>query len=203
VQALGTLQGVRWVASSAEPRFGLETPELRVRFEIKNPPGVHELAVGATTSGGHFARLAPDSAVFVLSEQVFEVLSQPFIDRALCPEESEQTSISVKSAKGEGVLSQVRMSFPQYPDGLKEALRSLKAEFAVHLGAAKPNEGLSHPALELVYSAGRQVKVVIGNCDTLRDQSICYARRSDVNATFALSSRVVSVLRSATRHEIP
>jgi hypothetical protein len=147
--------------------------------------------------------LEPDPAVFLLSDQVYEALSLPFIDRALCPQAQDQLVIHVKSATGEGFITPAgtlrRTVLPSYPEGAIEAFRSLKAEFAVHFGSARPNEGLSKPQLEIEY--GSSWKVAVGHCDKLRGQEVCYARRSDVSATFAISAHSAHLMLRATRYD--
>jgi hypothetical protein len=205
VQTLGTLQAVRWVATADEPRFGLGSPRLRVRFTRRSGGEPHELLVGAKVGTAYYARLTPDPGVFLLAGSAFEDLSLPLIDRALCPTfEPEKLNVRVVTKNGEGAVVPGHLAFPRPDVPVRETLSALRAEFAVHVGPAKSTEGFAQPRLTLFYLAGeRKVQVTVGACDTLREQRVCYARRDDIDATFALAARTVSDLETATSHDIP
>jgi hypothetical protein len=80
---------------------------------------------------------------------------------------------------------------------LLASVAALRAERTVHLGPRRPHESLDAPQLELTLTAtdGRAARVTVGACETLDDASICYARLEGVDATFALSRRLVAELR--------
>ena len=203
VQALGTLQAVRWAAANADPSHGLAPPRLHVRVTLTGDAGQRILDVGAATSGGFFARASSDPGVFVLPRSVFEVLSTPVIERSLVPvAEAELASIQLES--GGRTVSSTR-SGERWQGPLKsaviEAILSLKAEKAVHIGAAKPHEGLGKPSLILRFVAknGQQYRLLVGARDTLDDSPIAYARLDGVDATFALSERTATMLRDSAQ----
>jgi hypothetical protein len=203
VQTLGTLQAARWVSGADNARFGLAEPRLRVTVTLKS--GVsRELAVGAATEGGFFARLGPDPGVFVLARSAFSDLSTPLIDRALCPlAKSEIAKITLKIGSRSSSIERRGEAW----DGaavssarageLAETLSALRADFTVHLGAAKANEALAKPNLvvELSNGAGKSYRLRVGARDTLNDSPIAYARLDGVDATFALSQRTVQSLQ--------
>lgn len=211
VQTLGTLAAARWVSLEDEPRFGLDKPQLSVRFTLTSDAPTRELTVGAETEGGYFARLSPDPAIFLLSKSAFGDLSFPLIDRALCPFEGDDLKGAwmVSSTGRDGGFSRASASsnfrtvFPSHASEASGALRSLKAYRVLHLGKALPNEGFTKPRLRITYSSLTRpsVEVLIGSCDQRDELQFCYARRSDVDATFALSFRVVNDLLAATRDD--
>lgn len=189
VQTLGALEATRWVAASDEPRFGLGAPRLRVTFQLTSAAEPRELLVGATTAGGYFAKLAAEPGVFVLPGSAFADLSALLVDRSLSPfAESDLARVTAKvGRKQEKPLSGLLLS----------SVAALRAEQAVHLGPRRPTEGLEPPQLELSLTDknGKAARVIVGACDTLDGASICYARRDGVDATFALSRRLVAELR--------
>ncbi len=204
VQTLGTLSASRWVALGDEPRFELARPRLTVNLTFAADAPARELRVGAATGAGYFAQLSPEPAVFVLPQAAFADLSLPFIDRALCPFTGDDlAAVTVESKFGRGLISGQKVDFPSRGGEASEAIRSLRAYRVLHVGPARPNEGLGAPRLQIRYRAasGKQVTVLVGGCDDRDDPPFCYARRSDVDATFALSSRIVSDLVSATSHD--
>jgi len=112
--------------------------------------------------------------------------------------------VSVVTKNGTGAIVPGHTAFPRPDATVLETLRALRAEFAVHVGKAKSNEGFARPRLTISYRAGeRKVEVTVGACETLREQRVCYARRDDIDATFALAARTVSDLETATSHDIP
>jgi Domain of unknown function (DUF4340) len=204
VQTLGTLQAAHWVAAADAPSLGLAAPRLRVSITLGANAGTRELLVGAATPGGYFARVSSDPGVFVLARSVFAELSAPLIDRALTPfAESELGGLSVRS--GNRTLSFARpdqtwvgaANQPTQATILLEPLSALRAEFAVHLGAAAAAEGFAKPSSEVTFVAknGKRVRLLIGTRDTLNDTPIAYARRDDVDATFALAQRTAASLQ--------
>jgi hypothetical protein len=203
VQLLGSLRAERWVAASPEAVHGLSTPRLRVELE---PAGVprRQLVVGAPTESGYFATLSPDPGVFVLARSVVQQLERPLLDRSLCPlPRAALARIELRQGKRELTLHSRGESWEGAGVGsaraaeLGEALASLRAEFTVHLGAPKPNEGFARPSLTLrFFDAGGQGRsLVVGARDTLNDAGIAYARLDGVDATFAVSASIIEALQ--------
>ena len=189
VQTLGSLRALRWVAGSEEPRFGLTAPRLRLAITRKDSATPRELVVGGVAPGGYYARLAPDPGVFVLPGSAFADASSLLIDRSLSPfPEAELERVELRS----GSRRAVPVSGP-----LLATLATLRAEQALHVGPAKPAERLDTPQLTVSFAAkgGKFARLSVGACDTLNDVAVCYARRDDVNATFALSRRLVAELQ--------
>jgi hypothetical protein len=203
VQTLGALQAERWVATAVAPAHGFDAPRLRARIELSSG-AVHELIVGARAKDGFYARLAADPGVFVLSSTSVRALQAPLIDRALFPELGSELARLVLT-RGAQSLTLERAgeawrggTTPARASELVEMLRSLRADFTVHLGPARPNEGLTRPGLSITFVAegGKRDVLHIGARDTIDGAAIAYARLESVNATFALSSSTVTALQS-------
>jgi hypothetical protein len=203
VQALGALQAERWVATAVAPVHGFEAPRLRARIELRSG-AVHELIVGARAKDGFYARLGADPAVFVLSSATLKALQEPLIDRALYPELGSDLATLVLT-RGARSLTLERAgdawrggTTPERASELVETLSSLRADFTVHLGPARPNEGLTRPGFSITFVAkdGKRDVLRIGARDTIDGAAIAYARLDSVDATFALSSSTVTALQS-------
>lgn len=203
VQTLGTLQAVRWVAAHEEPSFGLSAPRLRAVLGLS--AGERELKVGAPSDDGYFARLSPDPGVFVLPRAAFEDLAQPLIDRSLCPfTKSELVGLEFRGPSGVQTLSRqgdtwqgTSVSGGRAAE-LADAVSALRAELAVHLGAPKPDEGLRKPRFELELRGknGQRRRLSFGARAVLHDTEVVFARRDDVDATFALAERAARELEA-------
>jgi hypothetical protein len=199
VQTLSTLVATRWVSLTDDASFGLARPRAELEITLGSDTAPRRLVIGAPVSGGYFARLSPDPAVFVLPAAAFDDLVAPHIDRALCPcAEQELASVELTTPRGTGVIRGATVSLPHHRPELGETLKALRAERALHFGPARPDEGFAGATSKLKYTTrdGRVVEVVFGSCETKNDGKICYARRSDVDATFAVAARVVKDLTS-------
>lgn len=203
VQSLGALTAERWVATAPAAAHGFDSPRLRARVELTSG-AVHELIVGARTQDGFYARLAADAGVFVLARSTVTALQGPFIDRSLFPQLGSELA-TVVLARGARSVTLVKAgeawsgtTLPARAGELVETLTALRADFTVHLGATKPNEGLSQPALSVTFVAkdGKRDVLRIGARDTIDGAAIAYARLDSVDATFALASSTVNGLQS-------
>ena len=205
VQTLGTLRAERWAASQAEPAHGLSTPRLRVKVELGgSPPSERELLVGAETRGGFFASLSPDAGVFVVARASVVELETPLVDRSLCPVAPAELS-RVELQLGKKQLALARRGDAWEANGISatraaalgETLSSLRADFALHLGPARPSEGFGKPSLVVRFSDARggQRRLLVGARDTTAGTPIAYARLDGVDATFALAASTVTALQ--------
>lgn len=207
VQSLGTLQAVRWVApppAGEEAKLGFATPRARITFQL-GTAAPRELLVGASTEGGAFARLSPDPAVFVLGTLPLADLETPLIDRALCPFDRAQLA-RIELKRGERSVNLTRTNdtwsgapfTPAQGSDLAEALMALRAEQALHIGAARPNEGFGQPraTITFVNAAGKQARLSLGAKSTLGEEPIFLARLEGIDATFALLARSAEPLLS-------
>ena len=212
IQALGALTAERFVADRDDGSFGLQRPSLRVAFAFKNAEGVkveHHLRFGDETALGVFATLQDDGPVFVLARSVRDICQLSLINRTLFPTSSDAFNAITLEAHGR-TLQLVRQgelltvtpagSFPQdrVPQ-LLEALGDLRAEAAVHSGAALPGEGFSAPSLVLRLSPrqGAPQTVSFGAGDSWRSTSVFYVRVSGVDATFVMAQSKVRALSDA------
>jgi hypothetical protein len=208
-EALAKLSAERWVAE----RFGLGTPRVTAQFEGTQDGGANtwKLLVGARSGDGAYARLEPEPAVFLLSRNVEQALTSWVIDRSvfiLDPSEVLSISLagngksaSIKGDKGRwqataGGLSEAAV------EKVRDAFVQMRAEGAVHTGAAQDSEGLDKPLLEVVVkrapgheARSSDIRIRIGRGDVWRTMNIYYARREGIDATYALAaSRVKPVL---------
>ncbi|HEX2671813.1 MAG TPA: DUF4340 domain-containing protein [Polyangiaceae bacterium] len=212
VQALGALTAERFVADRDDGSFGLQRASLRVHFAFKNSGGVkveHDLRFGDETSLGVFATLRDDGPVFVLARSVRDTCQLSLLNRAVFPTSSDAFSTITLEARGrtvqlarqgERMLVAKPGSFPQdrVPE-LLEAFGNLRAEAALHSGAALPNEGFSEPFLSvrLVPRQGIPQTLSFGAGDSWRSTSVFYMRVSNVDATFVIAQSKVRALSEA------
>ena len=111
-------------------------------------------------------------------------------------------SLRLKRVAGQLTLQEAPSGFdPSRVDELLDAIESLRAEAAVHLGPATAGEGLRRPILtgtirrQSPENVGMPpIRFSIGSRDSFRDASIYYARVASINATYALPREQVQRL---------
>src|SRR5690606_39038539 len=111
-------------------------------------------------------------------------------------------SLRLKRVAGQLTLQEAPSGFdPSRVDELLDAIESLRAEAAVHLGSATAGEGLRRPILtgtirrQSPENVGMPpIRFSIGSRDSFRDASIYYARVASINATYALPREQVQRL---------
>lgn len=212
VDTLAKLEAERWVSDRDDGTFGLARPALRVRLVVEPESGtelVRELRVGDATTGGAFAALDDDGGVFVLSRRARASVERWLVDRALLPGEfAAIVEAAIETATTSLVLTRIGPGWqqtggaPELEVGavarLGDAIAELRAEAAVHLGAARPEEGLAEPRLTLRLRAeaarGASRTIRFGAGDTWEGTSIVYARVDGVDATFAVARGAVGAI---------
>jgi hypothetical protein len=212
VQTLGALTAERFVADRDDGSFGLQRSSLRVQFAFKNSEGVeveHALRFGDETSLGVFATLRDDGPVFVISRSVRDTCQLSLLNRSVFPTSSDAFNTITLEARGrtvqlarqgERMLVAKPGSFPQdRVSELLEAFGNLRAEAALHIGPALPNEGFSEPFLSvrLVPRQGVPQTLSFGAGDSWRSTSVFYMRVSNVDATFVIAQSKVRALAEA------
>jgi hypothetical protein len=218
VDALASLTTDRWASDTNDGHFGLTPPKFEVRLTLSASGGgggteVRTLRVGDATSGGAYATLDGTQGVFVLPKRLLELLDTPLIDRSVFvidPAITRSIRLEAKGViitlekQGGGFVEtspQPQLSKAQVAQ-IVEALNDMRAEAAVHVGAARPNEGLQTPELVVTTESSpgggealKKLRYRIGAGDAWRSMSVFYARADGVDATFVVArSKVNQVL---------
>ncbi|MEZ4229461.1 MAG: DUF4340 domain-containing protein [Polyangiaceae bacterium] len=217
VDGLLTLNAERWVADDDDGSFGLAKPSARLKLETY-PQGdkkakTYELVVGAETSGGAYASLAGDPAVFVLPRATQQAMETWLIDRSLLmldPNEVERVTLKrgdqtwvIKKDGERFVLESGELAADKVAQ-IMDSFSVTRAEAALHIGGPRPQEGFRQPALvvDVVRLPARgarsePVHLEFGAGDAWRGTSIYYARRRGFDCTFAVArGRLQPVLDS-------
>jgi hypothetical protein len=213
VDELATLTAERWVAEHDDGSFGLSDPELTAKLTVASGDGgtkSFEIVVGALTTGGAFAKLGGDLGVFVLPRRAFDALSTLALDRGhfiVTPDVATRVELEHEGKKlvlekqGERFVRSGGIEIsPARVAEMTDALVALRAEAAVHLGAPKPSEGLSSPALRVTVTRtdrAQPQRFFIGAGDVWRGTNVHYARTEGIDATFAIAKSKVRVLLDA------
>jgi hypothetical protein len=213
VQALGTLEVDRWAAAQAEPAHGLDHPTVTVEIgtEKSGKPQTLRLVVGGETRGGFFATLSGYDGVFVLSKPLVYELSTSLLSRSVfVVDPSSYRGIVFRAGARSLELERRADGFvakgatdelaPALIERLVATASALRAEAALHAGAARAGEGFEQPSLEIRFVAETPAQsrtVSIGAETSLRGESVRFARIDNVNATYAIGAAQIRELREA------
>lgn len=213
--ALGGLTADRWIGA-ARPEHGLGSPRLTVEADLDGDAGARTLRVqlGAPAGGSgstSFARAGDDPAVFVATRRIEEAADRWLVDRtALVTEVSRVRRVTLTAPGAKKTVIEASggafhvAGAPADPvantraAAVREALADLVAEAATTVGKPPPHEGLDKPALEVAIEMEKStVTLRFGAGDTWKGTTIYYARRSGVDATFAVAQAKVRPLIEA------
>lgn len=207
----------KWVADKDDGTFGLEHPVLRAKLTMRKDGKLveHVLRVGRQTASGYFATMEGDTGVFVLPRRLYETLTTLVVDRGpFMVDPAITTKITLRTHDRGAVLERRGDEFvqtdpgePLSPDSVRkivDTLSSLRAEAAVDIGPARPEQGLDHPLLtvrverEPGHPEKPQVSTFsIGAGDSWRGISVHYARVEGMPATYAIARSAVRALVDA------
>lgn len=175
LRRLAELSAVRFEAPVADGSHGLAAPRfvVTVRFEGALPddehghedeqadapaPRTHRLLIGAETTGGAFARLDDDVAVFLVPSTLVEDLVSPLVSRTLLATDRDYIDdVALITSTGRIELHHDGRAFVtpegapdrERTDALFEALERLRADGATGYGPAAAEDGLDSPRLRL------------------------------------------------------
>ena len=213
VDALSSLTAERWVADDDDGSFGLSRPTLQVGFSFDEQDAgatSMELVVGTLIPGGAYAKLEKQPGVFVMSRRALDALETLLLDRSvfmLNPGDAKKVFLERNGKKIELVYEGDHYTQASGPPlgatavtRAMDALSGLRAEAAVHVGAARADEGLQKPRLTVRIEppgTGKPRVLTFGAGDDYRNTSIVYARSSGVDATYAIAKSKLSGLFDA------
>jgi hypothetical protein len=189
-------------------------------------PKILKLLIGAPSTEGSFAALAGDAAVFIAPRELERAADLWFIDRSslrVDPGSIARVTLTAEGgakvhAERSGDVWRIRSSEPRdagagaspaQAAAIRDALAELVAEGAVSIGEPEKDQGLTKPQLTLeierVKPEGapssepppKPVTIAFGAGDVWRGTRIYYARRSGVDATFAVAQAKVRPLLNA------
>ncbi|NUP05545.1 MAG: DUF4340 domain-containing protein [Polyangiaceae bacterium] len=210
--AFVTLQAIRWVSSTVEPNFALDHPRYVIQAKLgasdDHAAATLELKLGAFTDDGVYASLSSETGVFLVPRNLEEAFERSFVSReafALNPGAADKIEIEAGTttvtlvrdgrqlrlrAAGGSTKSDARAA------EIEKELLGLDAIFAVRAGPAAADQGLEQPAMKIRITPRKNpqdaedpktIVVSIGGAGALQGVPIRYARRDDIDATYAVS----------------
>jgi hypothetical protein len=229
--ALATLRASRWVAAEPSPIHGFDKPRVVVKGRVSENEGSSrtiELLLGARSDEGIYAMATgtnaglagaqnQESGVFLLPFEKAASFSRNFVSReSFTIDLSTADEVVLDSAGKKSVLARAGRQL-RLKDGseamsasIERAVVELVAIRAVGVGPAPTSLGFDKPVLEITVtprkgsasdSTSGRFTVLLGGADTIEGNSVVYARRDDVDATFIVTEPAYQRLRAALRGE--
>jgi hypothetical protein len=194
--AVAQLRADRWIGERDDGSYGFETPSRTIDLDVADADGgarTIRLTIGRTIGRGAAARRLDDPAVFAVSDSTLRAIDTLAIDRS-CFMVDPAGIKEIKLGRGK------RLSAGDL-ETAKDALSTMRAESALHLGPPRREEGFDRPQLEVTIEHGAEAggkpgttHLVIGAGDVWRDTNIFYARRDGVDASFVIAQGKVRPL---------
>jgi len=213
---LSTLLCQRWAAEKDDGSFGFAAPSLTIELERTAPAASDAspdqssftLELGKESndsSGGVYARVKGRDPICVLPLGKRDILLKPPVDFRNVGFDPLQTP-RITALRGNRsrtvVYNDVSKSWSDASDAgseliarkLADAFRGLRAEGLLHLGPARPDEGLDTPALVIegvsessgAPASSKKKRLVIGGVGKLADLPVYFVRVDGVDATWAV-----------------
>lgn len=205
LRALAKLEVVRFVPRAAA--LGAPWLELEVVRDGGSEP--LRIFVGARTRAGFFARSTQSDLTFVLAPETVRLFETSPIDRApflLNPKTLETLRVENERShytferRGDALMELSGRGDPELGASLLEAINELAPQAAVHVGAARADEGLARP--RLVLSGKRRdpegnlvpFRLSFGAVGVFQGRVVQWARAEGVDASFAIDRVALQAL---------
>ncbi|TKD00812.1 DUF4340 domain-containing protein [Polyangium fumosum] len=218
----------RFVAERDDGSFGLANPRLVIELDLAaaNDAGAHtvRLLLGAPTTGGSFARLDGDDAVFVINPKIEAAAGKWLLDRSiftldvteiqkvtLTPSDRRKPPL-VLDRVGDALRIQGDETATAKAAAIRDALADIIPEGAVRIGPPRKEEGLDPPAVVITIERRgldpdappavdpqRTLRISLGAGDAFRGTNVTYARRDGIDATYAIAQAKTRVFFDAAR----
>ncbi|MRG91783.1 DUF4340 domain-containing protein [Polyangium spumosum] len=226
--ALLPLRVERFVAERDDGSFGLASPRLVIEADLSagGDAGARtvRLLIGAPTTGGSFARLDGDDAVFVIDPKIESAAGKWLLDRSIftfdvaeivkvtvTPSDRRKPPLVLERA-GDTLRIQGDAAATTKAAAIRDALADLVPEAAVSVGPPRKEEGLDPPAVVITIERRghdpdapatvdpeRTLRISLGAGDAYRGTNVTYARRDGVGATYAIAQAKTRIFLDAAR----
>lgn len=217
--ALCNLQAVRWVSEDVLPAHALDAPRFVITAKLSESESAAAetltLKLGALADDGVYASLSGQTGVFLVPRALEQAFERSFVARDVFrvdPASADSVEIEAGAEKALLTRDGRQLRWKGNSDAraaeLEKELSLLDAMIAVGTGAPEKDYGLDAPALKITVVPRKnaddadQPKAVVltfGAAGLFEDVPVRYARRSGVDATYAVSNATVRRLLQLVR----
>lgn len=193
-----------WIADADDGTFGFADAKCAVAITVAHDGGAARLGLvlGADAPGGVFAHVEGEPSVFVVAKPVADAARRLVIDRSAFAIDAATASVVVAKRGARAELRAGRVDGGAADGGAKlaDAIASLRADAALHVGPSARDEGLATPVLELRVAsgdAGTARRIAFGGETTVGNEKMRFARVDGVDATFVVPEALVDAILEA------
>jgi hypothetical protein len=205
--ALVNLQAVRWVSEDVLPAHGLDAPRFVIEAKLGEsesaPAETVTLKLGALADDGVYATISKETGVFLVPRALEEAFERSVISREAFrfdPSSADALEVDLGTEKASLTRDGRQLRWKGRSDAraaeLEKELIALDALIAVGAGAPEGDHGMDAPVLKITITPRKDpedaelpkvVTLTVGAAGTYDGVPIRYARRSGVDATYAVS----------------
>lgn len=194
-------QADSWIADKDDGSFGFSDHSCEVDVDVASEAGSRKIGLlfGKETADGEvYAHPLSEAAVFLAPRLLRQESSPVLIDRGGFRADPASV-VEVELSSGNSKRTLRATDTGAHDAGghdpfsrVVAALETLRPDAVVHLGSARPSEGLANPTLEvrvrLRSDAGvREIHFRLGDTATVERHRVTFARLADVDATFEIA----------------
>jgi hypothetical protein len=234
---LASLEADRFVADAAGPEHGLDAPRFTVRARFEGAAGTeseaesdghdhgdhaadepsepreHTLRIGASASGGAYATLDDDPAVFVLPASVVTLVEGRLADRrALATSQLQIAAVRIEREggtiairrEGDRFVSDAGPSDAERTRALLDRLSSLRATEVMGYGPPTAAHGLAPARARVVVTRTadapepREYTLLIGATQGEGDERQVFVAREGLEVTYQVAAEVIDAVLAFT-----
>ena len=201
-----------WIADEDDGTFGFDRESCSVTLSVLEDGGARTVGFvfGAEGEGGTYVHALGQNPVFLMPPGMRKLAALLLIDQhaiSVDPAAIARVTLSrggkssVFTKSGDRLIGPASSS-KDGGESIATALGQLRADAAIHLGPALPEEGFSTPTLEVAVStagdAGKSnVRFSVGATTTLGANKMYFARIPGVDATFIIKDTRLAPLLEA------
>lgn len=194
LEMLSSLEALRFVPDAEATALGFDAPRAVVEISVKGS-AKRILTLGAPVLDGVLTRIEGEPGVFVASPSFDAAMRRLLLSRirfVSLPADVTQVSIEANKKKltfdREGAIFTTKEAGgPTLAAVFSSAFEDFLPLEAVALGPAKPEHGISTPVLEIVlHRKAGELRYRVGAGDVVDGLAVHFARRDDIDATWAL-----------------
>jgi hypothetical protein len=188
LDVIDTVQRLRaesWAADADDGQFGFGACTLALELAGDAGPRVVRVDLGKDGEGGVYAKTSDGPAVLVAPKVLRDRARGWLLDlHGLAP----PNVVSVTLERDGKRLAFSNDAGDDATDDVLRAANVLRADAVVHLGPARADEGLAHPALTITLRGPDASRTIAVGAPLVSDEKMRHARIPGVDATFAIEA---------------
>ena len=183
ISAAARLRVESWAADVDDGHFGFGACSIALELAGDAGSRVARIDLGSDGESGVYARTSDAPAVFVAPKALRDRARASLVDlHGFAPANVASVALERDGKR----LAFASDAGDDATDDVLRAANVLRADSVVHLGAARADEGLAHPALTITLRGANATRTVVVGSPLPADAKSRFARVGGTDATFAI-----------------